>query len=87
MELAEIFSRNLRVRMASMQKKTGDLHKLTGLSNSTISNLQWGQLKGVQFASIAKLASALRCRPEDFFKLDVKWAGQEFIANWREEID
>ena len=53
MELAEIFSRNLRVRMASMQKKTGDLHKLTGLSNSTISNLQWGQLKGVQFASIA----------------------------------
>ena len=34
MELSEVFSRNLRVRMATLGFKTSDLYKMTGISVS-----------------------------------------------------
>ena len=46
-----------------------DLAKQTGLSKTTISNLESGRLKRIELATIDKLCQALACTPNELFEL------------------
>lgn len=86
MNLSEIFARNLRVRMATLSFKTSDLYKMTGTSKTTIMALEYGKNKGAMFETIGKLAVALECKPEDFFKLNCEWTSKAHTNNWKNEV-
>lgn len=86
MELSKIFSRNLRVRMATLGFKASDLYKMTGISKTTIMALEYGKNKGAMFETIGKLAVALECKPEDFFKLNCEWTSKAHTNNWKNEV-
>jgi putative transcriptional regulator len=57
----------LRVKRDRMTQ--AELAKQTGLSKTTISNLESGRLKRIELATIAKLCQALACTPNELFEL------------------
>lgn len=74
MSLSETYARNLRVRMAVLGYKTSDLHRLTGISITTLIALQNGNNKGVQFGTTEKIAKALRMDPYLLYFPNTGWA-------------
>ena len=81
--LSQIFGRNLRVRMAVLEYKISDLHNLTGISKTTIMALQSGNNKGVQFATIEKLAEALKCEPQHLLDRNTDWAAYKWANGYQ----
>lgn len=81
--LSQIFARNLRVRMAVLEYKVSDLHTLTGIAKTTIMALQSGKNKGVQFATIEKLAEALKCEPQHFFNENTDWTAYKWANEYQ----
>lgn len=81
--LSQIFGRNLRVRMAVLEYKVSDLHNLTGISKTTIMALQSGNNKGVQFATIEKLAEALKCEPQHLLDENTDWAAYKWANRYQ----
>lgn len=81
--LSQTFGRNLRVRMAVLRYKVGDLSNHTGIAKSTIMALQSGKNKGVQFATIEKLAEALKCEPQHFLDKDIDWAAYKWANGYQ----
>jgi DNA-binding Xre family transcriptional regulator len=57
----------LRMRSGSMSQ--AQLAERSGLSKTTISNLESGRLTRIELATIAKLCDALACMPNDLFEL------------------
>ncbi|NEX92673.1 helix-turn-helix transcriptional regulator [Caulobacter sp. 17J65-9] len=50
--------------------KAKDLAAEVGLSETQLSLFRSGKVKGVRFATLAKLCAALRCRPSDLLDYD-----------------
>lgn len=48
--------------------------------------LEYGKNKGVMFETIDRLAVALECEPEDFFKLNCEWTSKSHTNNWKNEV-
>ena len=48
--------------------------------------LEYGKNKGAMFETIDKLAVALECKPEDFFKLNCEWTSKAHTNNWKNEV-
>lgn len=57
----------LRVKHDRMTQ--ADLAKQAGLSKTTISNLESGDLKRIELGTVAKLCQTLQCTPNDLFQL------------------
>ncbi len=57
----------LRARLNRMSQ--AELAQKSGLSKTTISNLESGRLKRIELDTIAKLCLALGCTPNDIFVL------------------
>lgn len=83
MELSEVFSRNLRVRMATLGFKTSDLYKMTGISKTTIMALQSGKNKGIQFSTVEKLAVALKCNPYQLYDENTDWTAYKWSRTYQ----
>lgn len=83
MNLSEIFARNLRVRMATLDCKTSDLFRLTGISKTTLMALQSGNNKGIQFTTVEKLAVALKCNPWQLFDEDMNWTAYKWANKYQ----
>lgn len=83
--LSEVFATNVRLRMAQLGLKTSDLYRRSGISKTTIMALCSGKGKGVQFSTIARLAKALYCQPEQFFSASTDWALYKWANDYRKE--
>lgn len=68
MDLQEKFARNLRVMLAEMQIKKSDIHRKTGISRNTITNVASGKSKMIKFDTIEQIAKALKIEPYELFK-------------------
>jgi putative transcriptional regulator len=55
--------------MRSGSMSQAQLAERSGLSKTTISNLESGRLTRIELATIAKLCDALACTPNDLFEL------------------
>ncbi|MCC7531055.1 MAG: helix-turn-helix transcriptional regulator [Candidatus Melainabacteria bacterium] len=68
-------AKNLRFNLALLRAARGKLTQrevaeATGLSQKTISALETGASKGVEFSTIAKLCDYLKCSPNDLLVLE-----------------
>ncbi|KEF40448.1 putative transcriptional regulator [Schinkia azotoformans MEV2011] len=62
-----MMGKGLRIIMADRNVNIEKLAKQSGVSRTTISNLRNGLSKGVEFDTIAKLSSALKCNSSELF--------------------
>jgi putative transcriptional regulator len=67
--------KNVRFNLALMRAMRGKLTQrevslATGLSQKTLSALETGSSKGVEFATLAKLCQFLKCAPNDLLILE-----------------
>lgn len=83
MYLAEIFARNLRMRMAVLDYKISDLHRLSGVAVTTLMALRSGDNKGIQFLTIEKIAVALKCNPWQLFDEDMNWTAYKWANKYQ----
>lgn len=83
MYLAEIFARNLRMRMAALNYKISDLHRLSGVAATTLMDLQSGDNKGIQFLTVEKIAVALKCNPWQLFDEDMNWTAYKWANKYQ----
>lgn len=68
-------AKNLRFNLALIRAARGklsqrDVAEATGLTQKTISALETGTSKGVEFSTIAKLCDFLKCSPNDLLVLE-----------------
>ncbi len=56
---------NLDVMLAKRKKRARELAEEIGLSETQLSLLRTGKVKGVRFDTLAKLCLILECRPGD----------------------
>lgn len=56
---------------------------MTGIAKTTLMALKSGNNKGVQFSTIEKLATALKCEPQHFFDSDTNWAAYKWAENYQ----
>lgn len=83
MNLSEIFARNLRMRMAVLNYKISDLHRLSGVAVTTLMALQSGDNKGIQFLTVEKIAVALKCNPWQLFDEDMNWTAYKWSNTYQ----
>lgn len=83
MNLAEIFARNLRMRMAALDYKISDLHQLSGVAVTTLMALRSGDNKGIQFLTVEKIAVALKCNPWQLFSEDMNWTAYKWANTYQ----
>lgn len=83
MNLSEIFARNLRMRMAVLDYKIIDLHRLSGVAVTTLMALRSGDNKGVQFLTVEKIAVALKCNPWQLFDEDMNWTAYKWSNTYQ----
>lgn len=60
----------LDVMLARRKMKARDLAEEIGMSETNLSLLRSGKVKGVRFATIEKLCLALDCRPGDLIDIE-----------------
>ena len=64
----QIRTTELRASLSHMSQ--AELARQTGLSKTTVSNLESGRLQRIELATIAKLCHALKCTPDDLFAIE-----------------
>lgn len=62
----------LAVVMAERSVKSKDLAEHVGITESNLSLLRQGKVKGVRFETLAKICDFLDCEPGDILKRDKK---------------
>lgn len=62
----------LAVVMAERNVKSKDLAEHIGITESNLSLLRQGKVKGVRFETLAKICDFLDCEPGDILKRDKK---------------
>ncbi len=67
----EIQLRAGELRAALNHMSQAELARQTGLSKTTVSNLESGRLQRIELATIAKLCRALHCTPDDLFAIEL----------------
>lgn len=60
----------LDVMLARRKMRSKDLAERVGISETNLSLLKSGKVKGIRFATLERLCEALQCRPGDL--LDVE---------------
>jgi putative transcriptional regulator len=56
---------NLDVMLARRKKKSKDLAEAIGISETSLSLLKQGHVKGVRFATLEAICRVLQCQPGD----------------------
>jgi len=67
----------LDVMLARRKMKARDLAERIGMSETNLSLLRSGKVKGVRFETLARLCRALDCRPGDLLDYEPGPDGQE----------
>ncbi len=73
----------LDVMLARRKKRAKDLAAEIGITEANLSLLRTGKVKGVRFETLAKLCSALDCKPGDL----LDYAAGVDESTTREELD
>ncbi|PHR57135.1 MAG: Cro/Cl family transcriptional regulator [Robiginitomaculum sp.] len=65
----------LNVMLARRNMKAKDLAAFVGITEQNLSLLRTGKVRGVRFATLARICQALECKPGDI--LDFEWNEDE----------
>ena len=68
---------NLDVMLARRKMKSKDLAEAIGLSETNLSLLKQGHVKGVRFATLEAICQALDCQPGDLLARDPSLADDD----------
>lgn len=60
----------LDVMLARRKMKAKDLAAFVGITEANLSLLRSGKVKGVRFETLARICTALECRPGDILDID-----------------
>lgn len=60
----------LDVMLARRKMKAKDLAAIVGITEANLSLLRSGKVKGVRFETLARICTALDCRPGDLLDID-----------------
>lgn len=66
----------LDVMLARRKMKAKDLAAIVGITEANLSLLRSGKVKGVRFETLARICTALDCRPGDILDIAEPAAGQ-----------
>lgn len=61
----------LDVMLAKRKMKAQDFAAIVGITEANLSVLRSGKVKGVRFETLARICTALECRPGDILDIDV----------------
>lgn len=65
----------LDIMLARRKMKAKDLAAFVGITEANLSLLRSGKVKGVRFETLARICTALDCRPGDILDIDGPDAG------------
>lgn len=60
----------LDVMLARRKKKSKDLAAFVGITESSLSMLKAGRVKGIRFATLGSICEFLDCQPGDILEFD-----------------
>ncbi|MEO1037302.1 MAG: helix-turn-helix transcriptional regulator [Pseudomonadota bacterium] len=67
----------LDVMLAKRKRRAKDVAAQIGLTETTLSLLRTGKVRGVRFDTLAKLCEALECKPGDLLDVEDDASGSE----------
>ena len=59
---------NLDVMLARRKMRSKDLAEIVGITEANLSLLKTGKVKGVRFATLDRICSALECQPGEILE-------------------
>lgn len=62
---------NFRIILAKQKKKISDVHKATGLSIYTLTNIYYERAKNPKYNTLKKITNFLNCSFDDFLDTEI----------------
>lgn len=68
----EVLKNNFAILLARRLWTINVVHKKTGISRTTLTNLYYQRAKGIQFETLFKICNFLGCTPNEFLVTEEK---------------